>query len=104
MALLKAQGKLSWAASTATDVVGYNVYQAVGASPAYDSPNVSVGNVFEVTLPLPGLPAADGEFRFAVASVDRVGNISDLRELTDVVVIDTTPPDAPATVTFSRDF
>ena len=106
MALIKAQGKITWTASTAPDVIGYVIYQAAdGGDPTYTSPFIEVGpNTLEASLPVEGLPGGEGQFKFAVAAKDRVGNLSDLRPLADAVLIDTTAPDAPATVSFTRDF
>jgi len=105
MALLVPQGKLSWPASASPDAVGYAVYQASNGSPLnYDSPHVDVGNVLEAVLPIAGLPAGEGAFNFAVATIDAAGNRSDLRQLPDPVLIDLTPPIAPESIAFSRDF
>ncbi len=101
MALIKPQGSLSWTASTSEDVVSYLVYQGeAGNSPTYESPHVDVGNVTTVQLPLTGLPAGEGPVVFAIAAVDRVGNISDLADV-EPVLIDVTPPSPPTDPVYS---
>lgn len=100
MALIRPQGSLSWSASTSADVVGYVVYQAVGEAPTYESPSVDVGNVTRVTLPLAGLPAVEGQVVFGVVSKDGVGNLSDIT-VTAPVLIDVTPPVAPAEIVYA---
>lgn len=101
MALIRPQGSLSWTASTSTDVVSYVVYQSVDSNPpTYTSPSANVGNVLTVQLPIAGLPAVEGEVLFGVASVDSVGNISDIATVVPVL-IDVTPPAPPTDVVYT---
>lgn len=105
MALVKPQGTVSWTPSESTDVVSYVLFQELelNGPPTYDSPNIDVGNVTSVTLPIEGLPPVEGPVIFSVAAKDGVGNLSDLT-FAAPVLIDVTPPAAPAEITFSRDF
>lgn len=103
MSLTKPTGKLTWTASPSTDVVSYNVYQQTGGDPTYESPSANVGLVTEAVLPIAGLPAVEGEVRFAVGAVDSVGHISDLTAPV-TVLIDTVPPPPASDLEFSRDF
>lgn len=105
MALVKPQGILSWTPSESTDVASYVLFQGLeqNGQPTYDSPSIDVGNVTSVTLPIEGLPAVEGTVIFAVAAKDGAGNLSDLT-FAAPVLIDVTPPAAPAEITFSRDF
>jgi len=105
MALVKPQGTVSWTPSESTDVVSYVLFQELELNdpPTYDSPNIDVGNVTSVTLPIEGLPPVEGPVIFSVAAKDGVGNLSDLT-FAAPVLIDVTPPAAPAEITFSRDF
>ena len=74
---------LAWGASPDTSVVSYEVLWCV--PPAlidYTSPNVNVGNVTQVTLPLAGMPTINGNLTIGVAAVDDVGNLSDIMSAT----------------------
>ena len=70
---------LAWGASPDASVVSYDVFWSVPPTPVdYTSPNVNVGNVTQVSLPLSGMPTLNGNLTIGVASVDDVGNISDI--------------------------
>jgi hypothetical protein len=79
-----ARKTMMWAASPDTSVVGYNVYWAI--PPAFldkanplSNPNMQgVGNVTQVSLPVPAMPQVNGQMELGVAAVDDVGNISDI--------------------------
>lgn len=105
MALVKPQGTVNWTPSESADVASYVLFQELESNgqPTYDSPHVDVGDVTSVTLPIEGLPPVEGTVIFAVAAKDGVGNLSDLT-FAAPVLIDVTPPAAPADITFSRDF
>lgn len=101
MALIRPQGSLSWPASTSEDVVGYRVYQTFGADPlTYESPNVDVGLVLTVGLPIPGLPAGEGQVVYGVAAQDSIGNLSDIT-VAQPFLVDITPPAAPAELVYN---
>ena len=104
MALVKAQGRVSWQPSLSADTVSYRVYQGTDTNPpTYDSPSVDVGNVTEVALPIAGLPGVEGMVVFGVAAVDGAGNQSDLANA-EAVLIDVTAPQPPTEVKYSADF
>jgi hypothetical protein len=71
--------KLSWVASTDTDVVSYNVYCAFGSSVTYDSAVASVpATQTEYVLPGAFNMQVEGDYSLAVSAVDSSGNESDL--------------------------
>lgn len=94
MALLAAQGKLTWDASASSDVAGYYVYVGDDTTVDYTSQRFDIGNVTEVNLPIPGQSMVDAPIKIGIAAVDNVGNVSDLTIIT--VPVDTDPP-APVT-------
>ena len=101
MSLVRPSGSLTWVASTSPDVVGYRVFQSPDGTPLdYSSPAADVGNVTTVELPVAGLPAVEGSVIFGVASVDGVGNVSDIFQI-PAVLIDVTPPTPPTDVVYA---
>jgi hypothetical protein len=104
MSYVHPQGKISFTASTSADVVGYRLFQVnEGEVLSYSSPFADIGNVTEVVLPIPGLPAAEGSIVFGIAAMDQAGNLSDITPVAPVL-IDVTPPAAPTDPVYSRDF
>ncbi len=93
MAKIKPRGKLAWDASDDATTTSYVVFQDTKAI-TYDSPNVDVGKVLTVTLPIAGLPTVEGNIYFGVASSDATGNLSDIVTITPVN-IDVTAPLPP---------
>ena len=74
---------LAWGASPDTSVVSYDVFWSVPPAPIdYTSPNVNVGNVLQIPLPIPGMPTVNGNLTIGVASVDDAGNVSDIMSAT----------------------
>ena len=93
--------KVSWTASTASDVEGYKVYWSTEANgePDYDADNVEV-SATQVIFPddTPTFPVAEeGNYILGVAAVDDVGNESDMA-VTSPVPFDFNAPDAPSNV------
>jgi len=71
--------KLTWTASTDTDVVSYVVYCSYGASVGYDSASVVVpATSTEYVLPGAFNMQVEGDYSLAVSAVDSSGNESDL--------------------------
>lgn len=104
MARIKPQGSLSWTASPSADLDHYRVYQSAdGNPPTYDSPFADVGNVATVRLPIDGLPAVEGEVKYAVSAFDGAGNESDLTPAI-AVLVDVTAPLPPTDLAYSADF
>jgi hypothetical protein len=114
MSLIKPKGKFNWQASTAADVVQYNLYgkQADADPPEstvlapenllYSIPVVAGQTDYSINLSdIPGLLGANGEnFVFSVASQDGSGNVSDFSNVA-VIPLDETPPDAPTNFTYT---
>lgn len=87
---------ITWTKSTSVDVVGYKVYYVPETETLnYASPNVEVGDVDTVGIPvdLPDFPLIDGIYKIGLSAVDDVGNESDIIEKT--VPFDLVAPDAP---------
>lgn len=78
--MAKARGKkLSWVASTDTDVVNYKVYCAFGNTVSYEDASATVpASQTEYVLPGVFNMQAAGDYTLAVSAVDSVGNESDL--------------------------
>jgi len=100
MSLIKPVGKLTWVASTATDVVGYRAYWTTdGVAPSYTSTFVDVGNITEVQLPFPGMEAFEGVLQVGIAAIDGAGNVSDITAPI-LVPLDQIAPAAPSGVVY----
>jgi hypothetical protein len=94
--------RIRWVASEAADVVGYRVYWNIGGGEIdiATAPSKLLGNVTQAIVPddIPELASVDDQdVTIGIASVDDVGNESDLG-LT-IVPFDTSAPDAPTGVT-----
>jgi hypothetical protein len=78
--MAKSKGKkLTWAASTDTDVVSYNVYCAFGSTVSYEDTAITVPSTqTEIVLPSTFNMQAAGDYTLAVSAVDSAGNESDL--------------------------
>jgi len=94
--MAKAKGKkLSWTASTDTDVVSYNVYCAFGNTVSYeDAVAIVPSSQTEYALPGAFNMQNPGDYTLAVSAVDSVGNESDLSTST-TSFFDFSVPTAP---------
>jgi hypothetical protein len=87
--------KISWEASTSTDVVRYRLYWSENGLVDYASTSVDVGNITEVIIPddIPSFPRVKGDVGLGVTAVNDAGNESDLTKMT--ASINFLVPDAP---------
>jgi hypothetical protein len=79
MAKLKKR-KLRWQASSSPQVIGYKLYWAECGQVNYNSNHALLGNVTEIVLPddVDAFKPSDGQIEFGVASIDELGNESDM--------------------------
>ena len=87
--------KLTWTASTDTDVVSYVVYCSYGNTVSYDSASVVVP-ASQTEYALPGFfnMQVAGDYSFAVSALDSASNESDL-SASVTVPLDFSVPAAP---------
>ena len=92
------QRTISWDPSPATDVVGYNLYWAVGADAVVDylSDHANVGNKTNVVIPddVAEFPLVEDVMSLGVTAFDDIGNESDMTSVQNVP-FDFVAPDAP---------
>ena len=91
------QYQITWTKSESIDVVGYKIYYVPeGEELNYGSPNVTVGDVDSVLIPVdvPEFPLVDGSYTIGLSSIDDVGNESDI--ITKTVPFDLVAPAAPS--------
>lgn len=72
--------RLSWKASSSSQVVGYKLYWSVGGGVGYHSSCVRLNNVTEVVMPddVPSFTPANGPIEFGITAIDELGNESDM--------------------------
>ncbi len=114
MSQQRPNGRFTWNASTATDVIQYNIYAKLADTDppentvlsqtdlAYSLPAIEGQATYTVDLDsIHGLDGANGaQFVFAAAAEDGAHNISDFSNV-QVVAIDNSPPDAPTGFTYA---
>ncbi len=86
---------VTWGKVSASDLATYRVYRSTSTSMTTSSTLVASTTAVKVTD-----PAATGgtSYFYAVAAVDKTGNVSKLSSVKSIVAKDTTKPDAPAIV------
>jgi hypothetical protein len=72
--------RLSWLASSSSQVIGYKLYWCEAGEVNYDSNCVTLGNVTEVILPddVESFTPACGPIELGISAVDELGNESDM--------------------------
>ena len=72
--------RLSWRASSSSQVVGYKLYWSEGGGANYDSRCAKLGNVTEIVLPddVDSFTPASGPIELGITAVDELGNESDM--------------------------
>ena len=72
--------KLSWLASSSSQVVGYKLYWSEGGGVNYDSQCVTLGNITELILPdnVDAFTPGSGPIELGITAVDELGNESDI--------------------------
>ena len=99
-----AKRKVSWTASTATDVSKYRVYwnQASVGAPTYATTTYAEVSAPATSLTIPDqaptFPVVSDSYILGVTALDSSGNESDMA-LTGTIPFDFTPPAAPTNVT-----
>jgi hypothetical protein len=76
--------RLSWLASSSSQVIGYKLYWSEAGEVNYDSKCVALGNVTEVTLPddVDSFTPGYGPIELGISAVDELGNESDIVTVT----------------------
>lgn len=72
--------KLTWKASSSSQVVGYKLYWSENGEVNYDSNYALLGNVTEIVLPddLDAFTPGGGSIQFGISAIDELGNESDM--------------------------
>jgi len=72
--------RLSWLASSSSQVVGYKLYWSEGGGVNYDSRCAKLGNVTEIILPddVDSFTPGCGPIELGITAVDELGNESDM--------------------------
>ena len=72
--------RLSWLASSSSQVVGYKLYWSQGGGVNYDSQCVTLGNITELILPdnVDAFTPGSGPIELGITAVDELGNESDM--------------------------
>jgi hypothetical protein len=72
--------RLSWRASSSSQVVGYKLYWSEGGGVNYDSACAKLGNVTEIILPddVDSFTPGGGPIELGITAVDELGNESDM--------------------------
>lgn len=75
--------RLSWKASSSSQVVGYKLYWSEGSGVDYSSKSVQLGNVTEIVLPdaVASFNPGNGPIEIGLTAVDELGNESDMATL-----------------------
>jgi hypothetical protein len=89
---------LSWKPVDSKNVVGYKIYWSKGTTVSYDSESIYVQDLTEIIIPdaLKGFVPEAGIYMFGITAVDRWGNESDIKNLTEPLRF--SAPLAPASV------
>lgn len=72
--------RLSWKASSSSQVVGYKFYWSEGGGVNYDSKYAVLGNVTQIVLPddVDTFTPGSGPVEFGITAIDELGNESDM--------------------------
>lgn len=72
--------RLSWLASSSSQVIGYKLYWSEAGEVNYDSKCVTLGNVTEIILPddVDSFTPGYGPIELGISAVDELGNESDI--------------------------